>query len=133
MSDTDLTSADFIQITIEADGRKLWVDVDGQNRFRAYRIKYLAIADRRPRGSVFRVHYMTTEMIPHVYCRIFAAPNAEAIEPANCTGACRSRGCNCGHETGYTRDGKAFARCVPGCSCLLPCTDSPTVKQETKP
>ena len=26
---------------------------------------------------IFRVHYLLTDLVPHVYCRVFAAPAAE--------------------------------------------------------
>lgn len=48
-SSVDLTSAQDVHITIDEDseGVKLWVDVDGFNRTRIYRIKELIISDRR--------------------------------------------------------------------------------------
>lgn len=48
-SDTDFFTADLVEVTI--DGDKLWVDIDGQNRFRVYRIKRLSVTDRRERAS----------------------------------------------------------------------------------
>ena len=44
-SKTDFTSVDDVSVTIEND--RLWVDVNGFNVFRAYRIKRLEITDRR--------------------------------------------------------------------------------------
>lgn len=64
MNVSDIFSADLVEVTIEND--RVWIDIDGSNRFRAYRIKRLVLTDRRPRHPL-----------------------------PNCTGACLSRGCNC--------------------------------------
>lgn len=44
---SDFYSADIVEIMIDADETKVWVDVNGRNVFRAYRIKRLALNDHR--------------------------------------------------------------------------------------
>jgi hypothetical protein len=49
--DIDLTKAEVVEITISDDGTKIWVDIDGPNRVRVYRIKQLVLRDRRNGGK----------------------------------------------------------------------------------
>lgn len=45
---TDFKHAKTVEITISHDGKKVWVDVDGMNRFRVYNAQLIVITDRRP-------------------------------------------------------------------------------------
>ncbi len=45
--DTDLIKADLVEVRISPDGTKVWVDVDGINRFRVYNSKRVIVHDDR--------------------------------------------------------------------------------------
>ena len=49
MPKTDFREAESAEITIAqtSEGIQLWVDIDGMNRLRAYRVKTLVVDDRR--------------------------------------------------------------------------------------
>jgi hypothetical protein len=49
--DLDLTQAETVEITISECGTKIWVDIDGRNQVRVYRIKQLVLRDRRNGGK----------------------------------------------------------------------------------
>jgi hypothetical protein len=49
--DLDLTQAEVVEITVSNDGTKIWVDIDGPNRVRVYRIKQLVLRDFRDGGK----------------------------------------------------------------------------------
>jgi hypothetical protein len=46
-SQVDITAPELVDITINEDGKVVWINVDGVCRFRAQRIKNLAIYDGR--------------------------------------------------------------------------------------
>lgn len=43
----DLTHAETVQITISADGTRIWIDSENGNLCRIYNIKQLEVEDRR--------------------------------------------------------------------------------------
>lgn len=61
---TDFNRADVVHITI--DGDKVWVDVDGLNRFRCYNAKQIVVTDR-------------SEMPWCEHCECYHSPKAEHI------------------------------------------------------
>jgi len=46
-SETDFTKADLVEVRISPDGTKIWLDVDGINRFRVYNTKRVIVHDDR--------------------------------------------------------------------------------------
>jgi len=47
----DIAAPEAVEITIQADGKKVWVNVDGICMFRACRIKHLTLNDDRSEVS----------------------------------------------------------------------------------
>ena len=43
----DLNEADLVEVRISPDGTKVWIDVDGINRFRVYNAKRVVVHDDR--------------------------------------------------------------------------------------
>jgi hypothetical protein len=50
---TDITQAEDVEIVLSKaeDGFRLWINVDGKNRFRCYRIKHIEV-DNRPETRI---------------------------------------------------------------------------------
>lgn len=107
------------------------------------------VSDHSDIGSIIALHdrvawvrhdtgsfltYELNELEPGPPQTVRVPDGAASLKPDPCTGRCIRvpQGCNCG-MIGYMPDGvRSFVRCLQGCSCLVPCCDSPTVKQEAK-